>query len=135
MTTRTSKVVKAEIKTNAAALRAAESLQATLKTSIAGNTALLKTLEKAPATPAQKKVIAETKKAQTAAEALQASVKESITKAKAHDKALARELKGLEKEAAKPAAKTKAAPKAESASVKAPKVKAPKRAKAESEPK
>lgn len=129
MTTRTSKVVKAEIKTNAAALRAAESLQATLKTSIAGNTALLKTLEKAPATPAQKKVIAETKKAQTAAEALQASVKESITKAKATDKALARELKGLEKAAAKPVAKTNA----ETASDKAPKT--PKRAKAESESK
>lgn len=129
MTNRTSKVVKAEIKTNAAALRAAESLQATLKTSIAGNTALLKTLEKAPATPAQKKVIAETKKAQTAAEALQAIVKESITKAKATDKALARELKGLEKAAAKPVAKTNA----ETASDKAPKT--PKRAKAESESK
>lgn len=131
MTNRTSKVVKAEIKTNAAALRAAESLQATLKTSIAGNIALLKTLEKAPATPAQKKVIAETKKAQTAAEALQASVKESIVKAKATDKALARELKGLEKAAAKPVAKTNA----ETASDKAPKAKASKRVKTESEPK
>lgn len=129
MTNRTSKVVKAEIKTNAAALRTSESLQATLKTSIAGNTALLKTLEKAPATPAQKKVIAETKKAQTAAEALQASVKESIVKAKATDKALTRELNGLEKAAAKPVAKTKE----ETASVKAPKT--PKRAKAESESK
>ncbi len=129
MTNRTSKVVKAEIKTNTAALRRFDSLQATLKTSIACNNALLKTLEKAPATPAQKKVIAETKKAQTAAEALQASVKESIVKAKATDKALTRELNGLEKAAAKPVAKTNA----ETASDKAPKT--PKRAKAESEPK
>lgn len=126
MTNRTSKVVKAEIKTNTAALRSFDSLQATLKTSIAGNNALLKTLEKAPATPAQKKVIAETKKAQTAAEALQASVKESIVKAKATDKALTRELKGLEKAAAKPAAKAKS---------ETDSVKAPKRAKAESESK